>query len=141
MMFTVGKTQFTQLFKEFANYTVFTHHACTENSYRKKKGKSAIKYTDHVPIHSLKSNETLFCNRVIIPSEFAAVKPAVVLNIWQLCRLRGDSRKSRELRGGEGRRHVLELGTKKLAFGFPVRPQVSLVALGESLKGVNETSK
>lgn len=79
MMFTVGKTQFTQLFKEFANYTVFTHHAQrTHTEKRGGGGGSTIKYTDHVPIHNLKSNETLFCNRVIIPSEFAAVKPAVV---------------------------------------------------------------
>lgn len=58
-----------------------------------------MKYTDCVQIHNLKSNETLFCDQVIIPS----VKPAVVLNIWQLCRLQGDSRKSRKLQSREVR--------------------------------------
>lgn len=37
MMFAVGEAQFTQLFKEFANYTLFTHHAQRTHTKKSKK--------------------------------------------------------------------------------------------------------
>lgn len=59
MMFTVGKTEFTQLFKEFARKLHCLH--IVHRELKKENKTNTIKNTDCGPVHNLNQIK-LFCN-------------------------------------------------------------------------------
>lgn len=136
MMFTVGKTQFTQLFKEFARKLHCLH--IVHRELKKENKTNTIRNTDCGPVHNLKSNKTLFCNWAIFPSEFAVVKPAVVWTSGCSAGFRVTAGRW----GWENTRDVLVRSSRHkssdLVFLFCHR---YLVVLGESQKAVVRSLK